>query len=142
MRLGRDSVLGAGEHMTALLSVRDLVVDFNTEQGLVCAVNGASFDLNKGEIVALVGESGCGKSVTALAILRLIADPPGRIVAGEIRFHGEDLRQASEEKIRGIRGNRIAMIFQEPITSLNRVHTIGHQVAGYAYWLPPRPVGL
>jgi ABC-type dipeptide/oligopeptide/nickel transport system ATPase component len=128
--------------MTALLSVRDLVVDFNTEQGLVCAVNGASFDLNKGEIVALVGESGCGKSVTALAILRLIADPPGRIVAGEIRFHGEDLRQASEEKIRAIRGNRIAMIFQEPMTSLNRVHTIGHQVAGYAYWLPPRPVGL
>jgi ABC-type transport system involved in cytochrome bd biosynthesis fused ATPase/permease subunit len=70
MRLGRDSVLGAGEHMTALLRVRGLVVDFNTEQGLACAVNGASFDLNKGEIVALVGESGCGKSVTALAILR------------------------------------------------------------------------
>jgi ABC-type glutathione transport system ATPase component len=70
MRLGRDSVLGAGEHMTALLRVRGLVVDFNTEQGLACAVNGASFDLNKGEIVALVGESGCGKSVIALAILR------------------------------------------------------------------------
>ncbi len=115
--------------MTALLSVRDLVVDFNTDDGLVRAVNGASFDVNKGEIVALVGESGCGKSVTALAILRLIADPPGRIVAGEIRFLGEDLRQASEETIRAIRGNRIAMIFQEPMTSLNPVHTIGHQVA-------------
>jgi ABC-type dipeptide/oligopeptide/nickel transport system ATPase component len=69
--------------MTALLSVRDLVVDFNTDEGLVRAVNGASFDLDTGEIVALVGESGCGKSVTALAILRLIADPPGRIVAGD-----------------------------------------------------------
>jgi oligopeptide transport system ATP-binding protein len=115
--------------MTALLSVRDLVVDFNTDEGLIRAVNGASFDLDTGEIVALVGESGCGKSVTALAILRLIADPPGRIVAGEIQFEGEDLRQASEEKIRAIRGNRIAMIFEEPMTSLNPVHTVGRQVA-------------
>ena len=115
--------------MTALLSVRDLVVDFNTDEGLIRAVNGASFDLDTGEIVALVGESGCGKSVTALAILRLIADPPGRIVAGEIQFEGENLRQASEEKIRAIRGNRIAMIFQEPMTSLNPVHTVGRQVA-------------
>lgn len=115
--------------MTALLSVRELVVDFHTDDGVVRAVNGASFDLNNGEIVALVGESGCGKSVTALAILRLIADPPGRIIAGEIWFDGEDLRQASEEKIRAIRGNRIAMIFQEPMTSLNPVHTVGRQVA-------------
>ncbi len=115
--------------MTALLSVRELVVDFHTDDGVVRAVNGASFDLNNGEIVALVGESGCGKSVTALAILRLIADPPGRIIAGEIWFDGEDLRQASEEKIRSIRGNRIAMIFQEPMTSLNPVHTVGRQVA-------------
>jgi oligopeptide transport system ATP-binding protein len=115
--------------MTALLGVRELVVDFHTDDGVVRAVNGASFDLNNGEIVALVGESGCGKSVTALAILRLIADPPGRIIAGEIWFDGEDLRQASEEKIRAIRGNRIAMIFQEPMTSLNPVHTVGRQVA-------------
>ena len=115
--------------MTALLSVRDLVVDFNTDEGLVRAVDGVSFDLDTGEIVALVGESGCGKSVTALAILRLIADPPGRIVAGEIQFEGEDLRQAREEKIRAIRGNRIAMIFQEPMTSLNPVHTVGRQLA-------------
>lgn len=115
--------------MTALLSVRELVVDFHTDDGVVRAVNGASFDLDNGEIVALVGESGCGKSVTALAILRLIADPPGRIIAGEIWFDGEDLRQASEEKIRAIRGNRIAMIFQEPMTSLNPVHTVGRQVA-------------
>jgi oligopeptide transport system ATP-binding protein len=115
--------------MTALLSVRELVVDFHTDDGVVRAVNGASFDLNNGEIVALVGESGCGKSVTALAILRLIADPPGRIIAGEIWFDGEDLRQASEAKIRAIRGNRIAMIFQEPMTSLNPVHTVGRQVA-------------
>ena len=115
--------------MTALLSVRDLVVDFRTDEGPVRAVNGTSFDLNKGEIVALVGESGCGKSVTALAILRLIADPPGRIVAGEVLFHGEDLRRLSEDRIRAIRGNRIAMIFQEPMTSLNPVHTIGRQIA-------------
>ena len=111
-----------------LLTVRDLTVDFRTEAGIVTAVDGVSFDLHGGEILALVGESGCGKSATALALLRLIANPPGRIAKGEVRFRGQDLLQASEAAIRAIRGNRIAMIFQEPMTSLNPVHTIGRQL--------------
>jgi len=112
----------------ALLSVRDLTVEFATEAGIVTAVNGVSFDLHRGEILALVGESGCGKSATALALLRLIADPPGRITAGRIRFGNTDLLQADDATIRDIRGNRIAMIFQEPMTSLNPVYTIGRQL--------------
>jgi ABC-type dipeptide/oligopeptide/nickel transport system ATPase component len=111
-----------------LLSVRDLAVDFVTEQGTVAAVDGVSFDLREGEILALVGESGCGKSATALALLRLIADPPGRISRGTVEFRGRDLLAASEREIREVRGNRIAMIFQEPMTSLNPVLTIGRQV--------------
>jgi oligopeptide/dipeptide ABC transporter ATP-binding protein len=111
-----------------LLSVRNLEVEFRTGEGLVKAVNGVSFDVNRGEIVAIVGESGCGKSVTALALLRLIPEPPGRIVAGEVMFDGRDLAAADADAIRDIRGNRIAMIFQEPMTSLNPVHTIGRQV--------------
>jgi oligopeptide transport system ATP-binding protein len=111
-----------------LLSVRNLEVEFRTGEGLVKAVNGVSFDVNRGEIVAIVGESGCGKSVTALALLRLIPEPPGRIAAGEVVFDGRDLASADVDKIREIRGNRIAMIFQEPMTSLNPVHTIGRQV--------------
>ena len=112
----------------ALLSVRDLTVEFSTEAGVVIAVDGVSFDLQAGEILALVGESGCGKSATALALLRLISDPPGRIVGGEVHFRDCDLMQASEEALRKIRGNRIAMIFQEPMTSLNPVYTIGRQL--------------
>ncbi|HJQ55746.1 MAG TPA: ABC transporter ATP-binding protein [Vineibacter sp.] len=111
-----------------LLSVRDLTVDFQTEGGLITAVDSVSFDLREGEILALVGESGCGKSATALAILRLIANPPGRIASGSVRFRGNDLLQASENEIRGIRGDRIAMIFQEPMTSLNPVLTVGRQI--------------
>jgi oligopeptide/dipeptide ABC transporter ATP-binding protein len=111
-----------------LLSVRDLAVDFVTEEGTIAAVDGVSFDLREGEIVALVGESGCGKSATALALLRLIADPPGRIPRGVVEFRGEDLLTASEPAIRAVRGNRIAMIFQEPMSSLNPVLTIGRQV--------------
>jgi oligopeptide/dipeptide ABC transporter ATP-binding protein len=91
-------------------------------------VDGVSFDLHRGEILALVGESGCGKSTTALALLRLIADPPGRITGGNIRFDNADLLQADDATIRDIRGNRIAMIFQEPMTSLNPVYTIGRQL--------------
>jgi oligopeptide/dipeptide ABC transporter ATP-binding protein len=111
-----------------LLSVRDLAVEFVTDEGTVTAVDGVSFDLHEGEILALVGESGCGKSATALALLRLIAEPPGRISRGTVEFRGQDLLQASEPEIRAIRGDRIAMVFQEPMTSLNPVLTIGRQV--------------
>jgi oligopeptide/dipeptide ABC transporter ATP-binding protein len=112
----------------ALLSVRDLSVDFLTEDGMIAAVDGVSFDLSAGEILAVVGESGCGKSATALALLRLIANPPGRIAGGTVSYRGRDLLKASEEELRDIRGNRIAMIFQEPMTSLNPVLTIGRQL--------------
>src|SRR5688572_18853546 len=111
-----------------LLSVRGLKVEFSTEAGIVPAVDGVSFELHRGEILALVGESGCGKSATALALLRLIADPPGRITAGEVVFRGDDLLSADDDVIRDVRGNRIAMIFQEPMTSLNPVYTIGRQL--------------
>ncbi|HYX02271.1 MAG TPA: ABC transporter ATP-binding protein [Reyranella sp.] len=111
-----------------LLSVRDLSVDFLTEDGLIAAVDGVSFDLEAGEILAMVGESGCGKSATALALLRLIANPPGRIAGGTVSFRGCDLLTASEEELREVRGNRIAMIFQEPMTSLNPVLSIGRQL--------------
>ena len=111
-----------------LLSVRGLKVEFSTEAGIVPAVDGVSFDLHRGEILALVGESGCGKSATALALMRLIADPPGRIIAGEVVFRGNDLLQADDAAIRDVRGNRSAMIFQEPMTSLNPVYTIGRQL--------------
>src|SRR5690242_7418823 len=113
---------------TALLNVRGLKVEFSTDAGTVPAVDGVSFDLHEGEILALVGESGCGKSATALALLRLISDPPGRITAGEVLFRGETLLTAADDAIRDVRGNRIAMIFQEPMTSLNPVYTIGRQL--------------
>lgn len=117
-----------GSESTALLSVRNLTVEFSTEAGVVTAVNGVSFDVHAGEILALVGESGCGKSTLALALLGLISYPPGRITGGEIRFRGRDLLQVDEATIREIRGNRIAMIFQEPMSSLNPVYTIGRQL--------------
>ena len=112
----------------SLLEVKDLRTYFYTDAGVVRAVDGVSYDLNQGETLGLVGESGCGKSVSALSILRLIANPPGKIVGGEILFEGKDLLKASEEEIRDIRGNQIAMIFQEPMTSLNPVLTIGLQI--------------
>ncbi len=111
-----------------LIEVRDLKTYFYTEEGVGTAVDGVSWSLPRGKTLALVGESGCGKSVTALSIMRLVPDPPGRIVGGEIRFQGEDLTRASEKRMRQIRGNRIAMIFQEPMTSLNPVYTIGNQI--------------
>jgi oligopeptide/dipeptide ABC transporter ATP-binding protein len=111
-----------------LLSVRDLTVEFSTEAAIITAVDRVSFDLHAGEILALVGESGCGKSATALALLRLISDPPGRIAGGEIHFRDSDLMLADDAAMREIRGNRIAMIFQEPMTSLNPVYTIGRQL--------------
>lgn len=112
----------------SLLEVKDLKTYFYTDAGVVKAVDGVSYDLSEGETLGLVGESGCGKSVSALSILRLIPYPPGRIVGGEAIFEGRDLLKLSEEEIRHIRGNRIAMIFQEPMTSLNPVLTIGLQV--------------
>jgi oligopeptide transport system ATP-binding protein len=111
-----------------VLSVHDLAVSFRTQRGIVRAVDGVSFDVEAGETLAIVGESGSGKSVTALSILRLIPDPPGRIERGEIRFGGRDLLRLDDAGIRAIRGNRIAMIFQEPMSSLNPVLTVGVQV--------------
>lgn len=112
-----------------LLSVRDLRVCFDTVGGEVTAVDGVSFDLHRGETLGLVGESGSGKSVTALSIMRLLPDPPGRIAGGEIRFDGSDLLTLSARQMREIRGRRISMIFQEPMTALNPVMTVGDQIA-------------
>ena len=114
--------------MPDLLEVRNLETHFPTRAGLVRAVNGVSFHLGRGELLGLVGESGCGKSITALSIMRLIA-PPGKIVAGEITFDGKNLLRLSEEEMRQIRGDDIAMIFQDPMTSLNPVFKVGEQIA-------------
>jgi oligopeptide transport system ATP-binding protein len=114
--------------MSKLLQVRDLHTHFFTDEGVVRAVDGVSYDIEEGETLGLVGESGCGKTVSALSILRLIPSPPGKIVGGEIMFEGRDLLKVDEEEIRHIRGNRIAMVFQEPMTSLNPVLTIGRQL--------------
>jgi oligopeptide transport system ATP-binding protein len=112
-----------------ILEVKDLQTHFYTDAGVVKAVDGLSYHVKKGESVGLVGESACGKSVSAMSILRLIPYPPGVIVGGEIRFKGEDLLQISEKEMRRIRGNRIAMIFQEPTTSLNPVITVRKQLS-------------
>ncbi|MEM7249152.1 MAG: ABC transporter ATP-binding protein [Acidobacteriota bacterium] len=114
--------------MAPILDVRHLQTHFHTEDGVVRAVDDVSFTVEAGETVALVGESGCGKSVTALSVMRLVS-PPGRIVSGEILFDGTDLVGLPEEDMRRIRGNDIAMIFQEPMTSLNPVFTVGDQIA-------------
>jgi oligopeptide/dipeptide ABC transporter ATP-binding protein len=114
--------------MTALLQIRGLRTHFFTEAGVAKAVDGVDLDIMPGEVLGLVGESGSGKSVTALSILRLVPDPPGRIVGGEIRFGGRDLLALPWEEIRKVRGRDISMIFQEPMTSLNPVFTIGSQV--------------
>jgi oligopeptide/dipeptide ABC transporter ATP-binding protein len=111
-----------------LLEVEGLRTHFETSAGLVRAVDGISYDVREGETVAVVGESGCGKSVGALSILRLIPTPPGRVVSGSIRFNGRDLLALSEEEIRKVRGREIGTIFQEPMTSLNPVLTIGLQL--------------
>ncbi|HMG55651.1 MAG TPA: ABC transporter ATP-binding protein [Kofleriaceae bacterium] len=114
---------------TTLLEIRDLVTEFRTEHGTVRAVDGVSFEIAARTTLGVVGESGCGKSVTALSIMRLIASPPGRIAGGTIRYAGRDLLALRPAEMRAIRGNRIAMIFQEPMTSLNPVFTVGAQVA-------------
>src|SRR2546421_9488672 len=113
---------------SALLDVKGLKTYFFTRDGVVRAVDGVSFSLARGETLAIVGESGCGKSVTALSLMRLVADPPGRIVAGSVRLDGTDLLALDEETMRRVRGKDISMIFQEPMTSLNPVMTIGRQI--------------
>jgi peptide/nickel transport system ATP-binding protein len=113
----------------ALLEIRDLVTEFSTEHGRIRAVDQVSFEIPKSKTLGVVGESGCGKSVTALSVMRLIASPPGKIAAGSIVYQGKDLLALPEPEMRAIRGNRIAMIFQEPMTSLNPVFTAGDQVA-------------
>jgi peptide/nickel transport system ATP-binding protein len=112
-----------------VLEVADLQTYFFTRGGLVKAVDGVSFSVPRGATLAIVGESGCGKSVTALSLMRLVADPPGRIVGGSIRLDGVDLLQLDDQAMRAIRGNRISMVFQEPMTSLNPVMTIGRQIS-------------
>ena len=115
--------------MPPLLEVDDLHMHFFTRDGVVKAVDGVSFKLEPGETLGVVGESGSGKSVTALSIMRLIPEPPGKVVKGDIRFRGESILSMSEKEQRKLRGNRIAMIFQDPMTSLNPVYRIGKQIA-------------
>ncbi len=115
--------------MTTLLDVRNLTVRFYTQDGVVHAVNGISYQVNEGETVAIVGESGCGKSVGVMSLIRLIPQPPGKITDGEVWFEGQNLLEISEDELRHVRGNRIAMIFQDPMTSLNPVLTIGYQIS-------------
>ena len=114
---------------TLLLEVKNLKTYFYTDEGVVQAVDGISFNIKKGETLGMIGESGCGKSVSALSIMRLVPQPPGRIIEGEINFKGENLMEKSKSEMRRIRGNEIAMIFQEPMTSLNPLFTIGDQIA-------------
>ena len=114
--------------MASLLEVKNLTTHFFTQEGVVRAVDGISYRVEEGEVIGIVGESGCGKSVGAMSIMRLVASPPGRIVGGEVLFEGEDLVQANDERLRDIRGNGISMVFQEPMTSLNPVLTVGRQL--------------
>ena len=111
-----------------LLQVKNLKTEFKIKDGTFNAVDGLDFDVNKGEIMAIVGESGCGKSVTSLSILGLVPNPPGKIIDGEIIFKSKDLLKASRKEMQDIRGNEISMIFQEPMTSMNPVFSIGHQI--------------
>ncbi len=114
--------------MPDLLQVKDLRTSFFTPEGEVRAIDGVSFEIGEGKTLGLVGESGCGKSVTSLSIMRLIPSPPGKIVGGEIFYRGRDLLRLNNEEMRRIRGNEISMIFQEPMTSLNPVFTVGNQI--------------
>ncbi|RNB57643.1 ABC transporter ATP-binding protein [Brevibacillus gelatini] len=111
-----------------VLQIENLQTHFFTDRGQIPAVDGVTITVNKGEVVGIVGESGCGKSVTSLSVMKLVPNPPGKIVGGTIKFKGEDLVSADEKRMRDIRGNEIAMIFQEPMTSLNPVFTIGNQI--------------
>jgi oligopeptide transport system ATP-binding protein len=115
--------------MAELLNVQGLETQFRTREGMVHAVNGVSFHLKEGETLGIVGESGCGKSVTVMSMLRLIPSPPGKVVAGSAVYQGKDLLKMSDEEIRHVRGSQISMVFQDPMTSFNPVLTIGRQVA-------------
>jgi peptide/nickel transport system ATP-binding protein len=121
--------MGAQADAQAVLSVRDLRTQFFTREGVVRAVDELSFDVQRGETLGIVGESGCGKSVTALSVMRLVPPDAGRIVGGSVRFEGTELTTLDDNEMRRIRGNRISMIFQEPMTSLNPVLTVGEQIA-------------
>src|SRR5438067_4715318 len=114
--------------MADLIQVKNLRTSFFTPEGEVRAIDGVSFEIGESKTLGLVGESGCGKSVTSLSIMRLIPSPPGRIVGGEILYRGRDLLKLNKEEMRKIRGNEISMIFQEPMTSLNPVFTVGDQI--------------
>jgi peptide/nickel transport system ATP-binding protein/oligopeptide transport system ATP-binding protein len=124
-----NSVVNLSTNITPILDVRELKTHFFTFEGVAKAVDDVSFHLSRGETLGLVGESGCGKSVTGQSIMRLIPDPPGRIANGEIFFDGQNLLDLPIYRMRAIRGNRISMIFQEPMTSLNPVYTVGDQIA-------------
>lgn len=123
------SIQQTADERRPVIQVNNLKAEFQTFAGTVNAVNGVSLGLNEGEILALVGESGCGKSVTALSLMGLISSPPGRVSGGEVWFDGRDLLKLSEKEMRSVRGNNIAMIFQDPMTSLNPVMTVGRQIA-------------
>ena len=114
--------------MATLLEIKNLKTYFYTDDGVVKAVDGVSYEMQAGETLGIVGESGCGKSVHALSVMRLIQDPPGKTIDGEVIFEGEDLLAMDLDEMRHIRGNRIGMIFQEPMTSLNPVLTIARQL--------------
>ena len=124
----KDAAASADSAST-ILEVKNLSTQFRTRAGLVKAVDDVSFSVKEREVLAIVGESGCGKSVSALSVMGLIPTPPGEIVGGEIIFDGRDLLKASDEEMQEIRGGQMGMIFQEPMTSLNPVMTIGKQVA-------------
>src|SRR6202162_2825051 len=113
-----------------LLEVQNLKTYFFTRSGVVKAVDDVSFVIKQGQTLGIVGESGCGKSVTALSVMRLIANPPGKIVGGEINFNGENILEKNSEEMTDLRGSKISMIFQDPMTSLNPVFTVGYQIAG------------
>ena len=125
----RTAAVSAAAPDDTVLEVDGLCVDFTVRKRQVRVLSDISFTVGRGETLGIIGESGCGKSMTALALLRMIPSPPGRITAGRVLLHGEDLIQVSERRIRGIRGGEISMIFQEPMTSLNPVYTIGNQIA-------------
>ncbi len=125
---GRDAMPGTGQE-APLLEVDGLSVEFQTREGVARVLESISFSLARGQTLGVVGESGCGKSMTALALMRLIPQPPGRIVAGQVRLEGTDLLGLSDAAMREVRGNRVSMIFQEPMTSLNPVFNVGEQIA-------------
>ncbi|GIT06649.1 MAG: hypothetical protein CM1200mP30_02790 [Pseudomonadota bacterium] len=112
-----------------MLEVKELKTIFSTQDGVVNAVNDISFSLQSGEAIGIVGESGCGKSVSMLSIMRLIPNPPGKIVGGEVFFQGRDILKMNQHDLQDMRGNQISMVFQDPLTSLNPVKTIGSQIS-------------